>query len=45
MIFHTGSISEYHDSCLHIFLSQYVSYIDGNTKDDEDLVLTNNMDL
>ena len=19
MIFHTGSISEYHDSCLHIF--------------------------
>ena len=42
MIFHTGSISEYHDSCLHIFLSQYVSCIDGNTKDGGNLVLTDN---
>ena len=38
-IFHTGSIAEYHDSWLCILLSQYVSCIDGNTKDDEYLVL------
>ena len=41
-IFHTGSIAEYHDSWLRIPLSEYVSYIDGNTKDDRDLVLNNN---
>ena len=39
LIFHTGSIAEYHDSWLCILLSQYVSCIDGNTKDDEYLVL------
>ena len=39
LIFHTGSIVEYHDSWLCILLSQYVSCIDGNTKDDEYLVL------
>ena len=41
-IFHTGSIAEYHDSWLRILLSQYVSCIDGNTKDDGDLVLSDN---
>ena len=38
-IFHTGSIVEYHDSWLRILVYQYVSRIDGNTKDDGDLVL------
>ena len=38
-IFHTGSIAEYHDSWLCILVYQYVSRIDGNTKDDGDLVL------
>ena len=38
-MFHTGSIAEYQDSWLRIILSQYVSCIDGNTKDDRDLVL------
>ena len=41
-IFHTGSIAEYYDSWLRIFLSQYVSFIDSNTKDDGDLVLNDN---
>ena len=41
-IFHTGSIAGYHDSWLCILLSQYVSCIDGNTKDDGELVLTDN---
>ena len=41
-IFHTGSIAEYHDSWLRILLSQYVSCIDGNTKDDGELVLSDN---
>ena len=41
-IFHTGSIAEYHDSWLRILLSQYVSCIDGNTKDDGDLGLSDN---
>ena len=36
--FHTGSIAEYYDSWLRIILSQYVSCIDGNTKDDGCLV-------
>ena len=40
--FHTGSISEHYDSWLRILLSQYVSCIDGNTKDDGDLVLSDN---
>ena len=41
-IFHTGSVAEYHDSLLCIILSQHVSCIDGYTKDDGDLVLTDN---
>ena len=41
-IFHTGSIAKNHDSWLRILLSQYVSCIDGNTKDDGDLVLSDN---
>ena len=41
-IFHTGSIAEYHDMWLRILLSQYVSCIDGNTKVDGDLVLSDN---
>ena len=37
-IFYKGTIAEYHDSWLRILLSQYVSCIDGNTKDDGCLV-------
>ena len=38
-IFHTGSIAEYHDSWLCILSSQYLLYIDCDTKFDEDLVI------
>ena len=41
-IFHIGSIAEYYDSWLRIFLSQYVSFIDSSTKYDGDLVLNDN---
>ena len=41
-IFHTGSIAEYHDICLRIMLSRYVSCIDGNSDADDQLVLNNN---
>ena len=41
-IFQTDSITEYHDSWLRIFLFQYVSCINYNTKDDRDLVLNGN---
>ena len=40
--FHTGNIAKYHDSWLRICLSQYVSCIDGNTKDVGYLVLNDN---
>ena len=41
-IIHIGSIAEYHDDWLHIIFYQYVSCIDGNTKDDGHLVLNDN---
>ena len=41
-IFHTGSIAEYHDSWLRILLSQYVSCVDGSTKEDGGLILSDN---
>ena len=41
-IFHTGSIAEYYDSWLRILLCQYVSCIDGDKKDDGELILNNN---